>query len=81
MEDIAPALSELLSLKSTGTQISSALARLNASLAATALADDHGAASGFSRRAFVKTQESYRHNGMSPSLASAARRCDEGAAC
>ena len=64
MEDIAAALSELLSLKSTGTQISSALARLNAALAATALADDHGAASGSSRRAFVKAQESYRHNGM-----------------
>lgn len=63
MEDIAPALSELLSLKSTGMQITSALARLNASLAETALEDDNGTAPGTNRRTFVKAQESYKHNG------------------
>ena len=64
MDDLQPALSELLSLKSTNTRINAALVRLNASLASIALdAAGQGGGDTGSQTAFAKSQEGFGHNG------------------
>ena len=78
MEDEIPAaLSTLLSLKSTSTQLSAALSRLNASLAAIALESAPVGGDGVPSigSAFVASQESFLHNGVSARLSSSFRAC------
>lgn len=59
MDSIPSSLSELLSLKSSSTQLNHALTRLNTCLATIAL--DLGDSA--SRSTFTKQQESFLHNG------------------